>query len=121
MVSAFVHGLLAAQHAASEPALAAAFLTAMGALVVAAALVHSRTATATTAAATTFLLVGLVVAYAFDRTAGLPLSAAHGAAHEDQFDILGLATKAVELVGAGAALSLLFRNKAATARSDAPA
>ena len=107
MVSALVHGLLVAQHAAAEPALAAAFLTATGALVVAAALLHSGTATAPAAAGTALLLVGLVVAYVVDRTVGLPLSAAHGAAHADRVDMLGLATKAIELLGAAAALSLL--------------
>ena len=109
MVSAVVHGLLVAQHAASEPALAAAFLTATGALVVAAALLHSGTAPAATAAGTAFVLLALVVAYAVDRTVGLPLSTAHGGAHAGRVDTLGLATKAVELVGAAAALSLLFR------------
>ena len=120
VVSAIVHGHLVTQHAASAPALAAAFLTATGALVVAAALLHSRTATATTAAGTTLLLVGLVAAYAIDGTVGLPLSVAHAAAHEEQLDALGLATKAIELLGAAAAFSLLFQNTAATVPADAP-
>ena len=120
-VSALVHGVLVAQHAGSEPVLAAAFLTATGALLVAAALLHSGEASAATAGGTALLLLGLVAAYAVDRTIGLPVSSAHGAAHADPVDTLGLATKAIELVGAGAALSLLFRHEAATARSDAPA
>lgn len=121
MVSALVHGMLVAQHAASEPALAAAFLTATGALLVAAALLHAGEASAATAAGTAVLLFALVAAYAVDRTVGLPLSSAHGSAHAEGIDTLGLATKAIELIGAAAALSLLFRHEAATARSDAPA
>ena len=121
MVSALVHAALVAQHAGSEPALAAAFLTATGALVVAAALLHTGAAPAATASGTALLLAGLVVAYAVDRTVGLPVSASHGAAHADQLDALGLATKAVETLGALAAASLLFRHEPATVRSDASA
>jgi hypothetical protein len=61
------------------------------------------------------------VAYALDPTLGLPLAAEHGATHARSLDSLGLATKTVELFGAAAAVSLLFRRRRVAVRSDPPA
>ena len=121
IVSAVVHASLVPQHAASEPLLAAAFITATIALVVAAALLYARGGEPVAAGGTALLFVALIGSYILDRTVGLPLARAHETMHAAQLDTLGLATKAIEAIGAFAAVSLLFRHEPVRVRSDPPA
>jgi hypothetical protein len=102
-VSAGIHAALTPEHLREEPAAGFGFLVStvlLAALAVAPILLPASRAAAAAAAV---VLVGLLVAYAFAVTTGFPVL------HPDvePADGLGLATKAVELVGLAAALLLL--------------
>jgi hypothetical protein len=92
VTSAVVHAFLVREHA-SEPLLAVSFAVAVGALAgLAYGLTRPSSAWAPSAAAGLF--AALIVAYPAVTVAG-----------GDGFDALGIATKAVEMVGLGAALT----------------
>ena len=92
VTSAVVHAFLVREHA-SEPLLAASFALAVGALAgLAYGLTRPSIAWGPSAAAALF--AGLIVTYPVVTVAG-----------DDGFDALGIATKAVEVVGLGAALT----------------
>jgi hypothetical protein len=103
LVSGAVHLSLVHGHAATQPTLTAAFVTAGALLGLIGMLALAGRDVAVGAA---LLLGGLIAAYAVDRTVGLPLAESHGEGH-GATDPLGLATKAIEGVGVGAALVLL--------------
>ena len=101
-VSAGIHAALTPEHLRDEPAAGIGFLVStvlLAALVVALTL---RPESRTAAVAAGAVLAGLLVAYAFAVTTRVPVL------HPDveSADWLGLATKAVELVGLAAALRL---------------
>ena len=101
-VSAGVHAALTPEHLREEPAAGAGFLLSavlLAALLVALTLRPSGRAAVVAAGA---VLAGLLVAYALAVTTGVPVL------HPDAepADRLGLATKAVELVGLLAAVGL---------------
>ena len=97
-VSAGIHAALTPEHLREEPAAGIGFL--VSTVLLAALAVALILRPATRAAAAAAVLVGLLVAYAFAATTGVPVL------HPDvePADGLGLATKAVELVGLAAAL-----------------
>jgi hypothetical protein len=104
-VSAGVHGALTPEHLREERAAGTGFLVStvlLAALVVALTLRPASRAAVTAAGA---VLAGLLAAYAFAVTTGVPVL------HPDTepADGLGLATKGVELVGLLAALGLAAR------------
>ena len=102
-VSAGIHAALTPQHLREEPAAGIGFLVSTAFLAALAVALILRPASRTAAAAAAAVLVGLLVAYAFAVTTGVPVL------HPDvePADGLGLATKAVELVGVAAALLLV--------------
>jgi hypothetical protein len=103
LVSGAVHLSLVHGHAATQPTLTAAFVTA-GALL---GLVGMLALAGRDVAIGALLLLGaLIAAYAVDRAVGLPLAERHGEGHGGA-DALGLAAKAVEGLGIAAALVLL--------------
>jgi hypothetical protein len=108
-VSAGIHAALTPMHLREETVAGIGFLVStllLAALVVALTL---RPASRFAAAAAAALLAGLLVAYAFAVTTGVPVL------HPDvePADGLGLATKAVELVGLAAALCLALPGRPA--------
>jgi len=108
-----VHAALVPGHAAAQPRLAAAFVTAAVAAVgAAAALAAGRGGAAV-------LVLGLsLAAYAVDRSVELPLLSEvhvhHGA------DVLGLATKALEAVGLWGAIVTVSARSGPVALLDSP-
>jgi len=101
-VSAGIHAALTPQHLREEPAAGIGFLVSTVLLAALAVALILRPASRAAAAAAA-VLAGLLVAYAFAVTTGVPVL------HPDvePADGLGLATKAVELVGLAAALHLV--------------
>src|SRR6187551_3186887 len=99
-VSAGIHAALTPEHLREGPAAGIGFLVSTVLLAALAVALILRPASRAAAAA---VLVGLLVAYAFAVTTGVPVL------HPDvePADGLGLATKAVELVGLAAALLLV--------------
>ena len=93
VISAIVHGFLVREHA-SEPLLAVSFALATAALA-ALAYVLTRPAFRWAPRAAAALFAALLVAYPV-------VTLANG----ERFDALGIATKAVEVIGLGAALTI---------------
>lgn len=102
-VSAGIHAALTPEHLREEPAAGIGFLVSTVLLAALAVALILRPASRAAAAAAAAVLAGLLVAYAFAVTTGVPVL------HPDvePADGLGLATKAVELVGLAAALLLV--------------
>ena len=102
-VSAGIHAALTPEHLREESAAGIGFLVSTVLLAALAVALILRPASRAAAAAAAAVLVGLLVAYAFAVTTGVPVL------HPDvePADGLGLATKAVELVGLAAALLLV--------------
>lgn len=102
-VSAGIHAALTPEHLREEPAAGIGFLVSTVLLAALAVALILRPASRAAAAAAAAVLAGLLVAYALAVTTGVPLL------HPDvePADGLGLATKAVELVGLAAALLLV--------------
>jgi len=107
-ISAGIHAALAPEHF-SEGAAAGAGFVASALLLGSLTLLLTRRASSRALACTSALLAGLIVSYAFAVTTGLPLL------HPQADPVQGLAlfTKAVELVGLGAAFHLLPRRRLA--------
>ncbi len=102
-VSAGIHAALTPEHLREEPVAGIGFLVSTVLLAALAVALILRPASRAAAAAAAAVLVGLLVAYAFAVTTGVPVL------HPDvePGDGLGPATKAVELVGVAAALLLV--------------
>jgi hypothetical protein len=102
-VSAGVHAALVPEHLDESAAAGGGFIVAtiMLAALAVASTVRPPTRLAAAAAAATF--AGLLLAYALAVTSGVPVLMPH----PEPVDGLALATKAVELIGLAAALSLL--------------
>ena len=101
-VSAGIHGALTPEHLREEPAAGLGFLVSTLLLAALCVAVTLRPASRTAVVVAGALLAGLIVAYAFAVTTGVPVL------HPDvePADGLALVTKAVELVGLAAALHL---------------
>lgn len=102
-VSAGVHGALIGPHLEESGAMAVAFLVATAALGIAAAL-EALAPTPGISVAAAVLLAGTAAAYLLARTTGIPVLTTH----PEPFDALGVATSALELVGA--LLALVYLN-----------
>lgn len=102
-VSAGIHAALTPEHLREEPAAGIGFLVSTVLLAALAVALILRPAPRAAAAAAAAVLAGLLVTYAFAVTTGVPVL------HPDvePADGLGLATKAVELIGLAAALLLV--------------
>jgi len=108
LASGAVHLWLYAGHRADTPELALLLAAAAAGLTLTGAALALGAATGAAAPAAAALLAGALVAYAVDRTVGLPLdAAAHAHAHAgNEADVLGLVTKGVETAGLVAATLL---------------
>ena len=106
-VSAGIHAGLTPEHLREEPAAGYGFLVSTLLLAGLAVALTLRPASRTAAAASAAVLAGLLVAYAFAVTTGVPVL------HPDvePADWLSLATKAVELAGLAAALLVLVPDR----------
>ena len=102
-ISAGIHAALAPEHLREETAAGVGFLVSAVLLAAVGVALTYRPASRLAAGAAGALLAGLIVAYALAVTVGLPVL--HPQA--EPADGLGLATKAIELVGLAAALSLV--------------
>lgn len=98
-VSAGVHGALMGPHLEESEAMAVAFVVATVALALA-AVGEAMAPTPWLSVATAALLAGTAAAYLLARTTGIPVLTTH----PEPFDALGVATSALELVGAVLAL-----------------
>jgi len=101
-ISTGIHGALAPAHLREEPAAGIGFLLSTILLAVLCVALTIRPASRAADAAAGALLAGLIVAYGFAVTTGVPVL--HPGV--EPADRLGLVTKAVELVGLVAALYL---------------
>ncbi|MCZ7588957.1 MAG: hypothetical protein M5U27_08925 [Gaiella sp.] len=101
-VSAGVHGALTPEHLREEPAAGTGFLVSTVLLAVVCVALALWPVSRAAVVAAGGVLAGLVVAYAFAVTTGIPVL--HPG--PEPADELGLATKAIELVGLAAALHL---------------
>ena len=93
--SAGAHAALVPQHLDHEPRLGIAFVAATAVLIAAAAALTYRPDDATVAQATTVVLAALIGAYAVNVTTGLPWLSDG----PEAVDVVGLATKSVEVIG----------------------
>ncbi len=109
-ISAGIHAALVPAHLAEGVAAGIAF-GAAAALAVVVTVAVTRRASSTALAAAAALFAGLVGSYALAVTTGLPV--VHP--HPESVEGLALFTKAVELVGLGAAADLLVRRHARVA------
>jgi hypothetical protein len=100
--SAGAHAGLVPEHLRESPRLGAAFVVSAVLLAIAGATFAIRPDNTRIAQATALLLAGLIVAYAADRTTGIPLLAPE----PEAADAVGLATKLVEAAGLACALWL---------------
>ena len=113
--SAGAHAALVPQHLDHELRLGIAFVAATAALLAAAAALTYRPDDATVAHATTVVLAALIGAYAVNVTTGLPWLSDG----PETVDVVGLATKSVEVLGLLFAIHLAIspRSKAGVAHS----
>jgi hypothetical protein len=109
-LSAGIHGALAPDHFAETTAAGLGFVAASVLLAALAVAVTLRPASPLPSAGAAAVLAGLLVSYVLAVTTGLPLL------HPDpeSIDGLGLATKAIELVGLLAAAGLTFPERKGT-------
>jgi hypothetical protein len=101
--SAGAHAGLAPAHLNGEPRLGAAFIVAVVLLVAAAAAVAARPGDRRIMSMAGLLLAGLMLAYLASRTTGIPVLDPE----TEALDAVGVATNAVEVIGALAAFSLI--------------
>ena len=107
--AAGIHGALAPEHFAESGAAGFGFVASTVLLAGLAIDLTRRPASTTAVAAAAVVLGGLLGSYALAATTGLPL--VHP--EPEPIDGLALATKAIEIVGLAAALTLLRRRPAA--------
>jgi hypothetical protein len=101
--SAGAHAGLVPAHMNGEPRLGVAFLIAVFLLVVAATAIAARPGDRRITSAAGLLLVGLMLAYLASRTSGIPVLDPE----PETLDAVGIATNAVEALGALVALWLI--------------
>jgi drug/metabolite transporter (DMT)-like permease len=101
-ISAGVHAALVPEHWSEERLMGVSFVVAAVALAGCAWLLNRYPRSAWTVRSAAALLVGLIAAYAVTRIG--PAARVFG--HAEEVDALGVATKAVELIGVGLAVSL---------------
>ena len=101
-ISAGIHGALTSQHFREETGAGMGFVASTAALAALCVLLTLRPTSRTAVGAAGAVLAALVVAYALATTVGVPLLHPE----PEPADGLGLATKAIELVGLAAALHL---------------
>jgi hypothetical protein len=103
-ISTGVHLALAPVHGHESAAMGAMFSLAAGLLITVAALVSTGAkASRSVTAGAAVLLTGLIGAYGMSRTVGLPFEGGG----VERVDLIGVSTQVVQLIGLGAALSLL--------------
>ena len=98
-VSAGVHAALAPEHWRERPLLGVGFAVAAAALAATTVLLQTSPSTLPVLAALP-LLSGLCVVYLLSRTYGFPVTG------REEWDAVGIATQAVQLIGLGAAIAL---------------
>jgi hypothetical protein len=109
-ISAGIHGALAPDHFAETTAAGLGFVAATMLLAALAVAVTVRPASTVAPAGAAAVLAGLLVSYALAVTTGLPLLHPN----PEPVDGLGLATKAIELVGLLAATGLTLPERKGT-------
>lgn len=100
--SAGAHAGLVPEHLHEAPALGVAFIASAVLLLVAGVTAAVRPSSSPAARAAALVLAGLIAAYAVSRTTGIPLVQPE----PEPLDAVGVATKLIEALGLGFAVSL---------------